>query len=95
MSDLISREALLQKIDELSSEFGSSSDAHKGIGFSREVIDEVPAVEAVEVVRCKDCKSACESSCNIARLYCSRFGKEAYFVRDDFYCADGHKKDVM
>lgn len=46
-SDLISREALLAEYDRV----------HVGKpGGARKLIAEAPAVDAVEVVRCKDCK---------------------------------------
>lgn len=45
--DLISRQALLEAYDR----------DHEGApGMARRLIEEAPAVDAVEVVRCKNCK---------------------------------------
>jgi hypothetical protein len=61
-------------------------------------IDKVPTVDAVEVVRCKDCKFASltyDGECK----YCQRW-KEKYdgesvslYLDGDFYCAWGERKE--
>lgn len=75
-NDLISRDALLAAYDAV----------HKGPpGVARKLIAEAPAVDAVPVVRCKDC------------IYwhgtndgCSCLG---FYPRPDWYCADGKERD--
>lgn len=61
-------------------------------------LDEQPTVDAVEVVRCKGCKSASltyDGECK----YCQRW-KEKYdgesvslYLDGDFYCAFGERKE--
>ena len=46
-------------------------------------IDKVKAVVAVEVVRCKDCK-------HYMTIHCTCDG---CCISDDWYCADGERKD--
>ena len=56
MNDLISRSALLEKV-----QFRLPIDNHNAevisgcVDITRRIIEEAPAVDAVEVVRCKDC----------------------------------------
>ena len=53
MNDLISRKALLAEYDRV----------HIGEpGKARKMIEDATAVDAVEVVRCKDCKQWCRNS---------------------------------
>ena len=67
-----------------------------GADFSGEFWDEAvlaydiknaPTVDAVEVVRCKDC---IHSSDVLYRTYC---GYLDCVVQPEFYCADGERKD--
>ena len=54
MADLIERDALLDKM-EGRYKF-SSGQAHKAYGIAIDDICDAPAVDAVPVVRCKDCR---------------------------------------
>lgn len=51
-------------------------------------IKAIPAVDAVEVVRCKDCKEGDfpEEEGGVMMYLCPRAGKR---VRSEFFCADG------
>ena len=54
------------------------------------VIDEQPTVDAVPVVRCRECKYAIISERGIVSCY----NVNGYMrVGVDFYCADGERKD--
>lgn len=54
------------------------------ISIIENVINDCPTVDAVEVVRCKDCEHYCDDEwCDI---------NEAYFEDDDF-CSDGKRKE--
>lgn len=59
MSDLISRSALLKRVESVNGiivagPFGDGIEF--GIDTAKEWITEAPAVDAVEVVRCRECK---------------------------------------
>jgi hypothetical protein len=79
MADLIDRDALLAAYDA----------AHKGPpGGARKLIVEAPAVDAVEVIRCKDCLfwtgfkladgTECEGVCDV--------GEERCITNSNGYC---------
>lgn len=57
-----------------------------------EVIDSMPSVDAVEVVRCKDCKYRRVS---ILEDICARYKNDIsvwFVVKDDDYCKWGEKE---
>ena len=70
MERLIDANALLENLKKTSRYFTVKFD-----------IEEAPTVDAVEVVRCKDCKHRYEDS------WCE------YVDDDNFYCARGERKD--
>lgn len=55
-----------------------------------EDIDNAPTVDAVPVVRCKDCKHSWE---DLGGLTCSHGVCVDCVVLGDFYCANGERKD--
>ena len=48
----------------------------------RELLEDVPTVDAVEVVRCRDCK-------HYMTVHCTCDG---CCISDDWYCADGERR---
>lgn len=55
---LISANALLEKVQfRIEAKGVVDATVRDVVGLARKLIDEAPAVDAVEVVRCKDCKS--------------------------------------
>ena len=74
MDDLISRSALKRFIQE------------NGIVYAN-TLDKFPAVDAVEVVRCKDCK--CFKENKDWRRHCCLFGA---IVDGDDFCSYGERK---
>ena len=57
------------------------------------LIDVAPTIDAVEVVRCKDCKYAEVSVSPITGLWCTRFGINDMAMEDDDYCSYGERED--
>ena len=51
--------------------------------YLKKIIMQLPTVDAVEVVRCKDCK-------HYMTIHCTCDG---CCISDDWYCADGERKD--
>lgn len=82
MADLIDRKELLAKYDYY----------HEGEpGKARKLIEAAPSVDAVEVVRCKDCAKDGLPSCPIFVLehqYLSSITHDP-----DFFCGYGERKD--
>lgn len=59
-----------------------------------EIIKTAPTVDAVPVVRCKDCKHRVKYSCDTIEFFeCDHMGicTTRVGVKDDFYCADGER----
>lgn len=55
----------------------------------RSWLDSEPTVDAVPVVRCKDCKHHEDEE--MGMVYCPHI--VGSWVAEDFYCADGERKD--
>lgn len=58
----------------------------------KELIDNAPTIDAVEVVRCKDCKHCYAEGFVNVRNVCEKhydFGN----VDDDWFCADGERRE--
>ena len=56
-------------------------------GIKQEICNQ-PTIDAVEVVRCKDCKHWNPNGIGICKLHDIR---PTPLIMDDFYCADGEK----
>lgn len=52
-------------------------------------IDRAPTIDAVPVVRCKDCIYSCEE---FGLIYCTFGPYVDYVVPPEFYCADGKRE---
>lgn len=56
-----------------------------------QMLEKLPTVDAVVVIRCKDCEYSWE---DIGGLTCSYGCCVDCIVREDFFCADGVKREV-
>lgn len=79
-NDLISRSAL--KKDLLDRSFFPA--------IVKTALEKAPAVDAVEVVRCKDCKWALPNEASNDWVNCGNCFETAQ--RKDWYCADGERR---
>lgn len=60
-----------------------------GVGYDWEsVLDMMPTIDAVEVVRCKDCKHRRTEDCPM----CNECGRKAYPTADDDFCCYGERE---
>lgn len=91
MTDYIDREEL---IDELL--VYKKLTNREGITFKRlaEIIEAQHSVDAVEVIRCRDCKYNENGNCNRLRWneIKYRLGSMYMYVKDDDFCKWGEKK---
>lgn len=85
MSDLISRSALKDAL-----EYWTNFPKHRGGKSVYDIIDDAPAVDAVEVVRCRDCKWALPNDASNDWVNCSNCFEVAQ--RKEWYCADGERR---
>lgn len=84
MEDLINRRALLAEYDR----------QHAGPpGRARTLSAKAPAVDAVEVVRCKDCKSfkPCKEIEGVSWTGYCNYGE--FHTDDDDFCSRGERKE--
>ena len=93
MSDLISRNAAIEAIDKNRQDLlslGMDGAEHTLVHYGRRVIEEQPTIDAVEVVRCKDCKHSEEALLPDKELWCK---VKDTFCTSDWFCADGKRRD--
>ena len=60
--------------------------------FIENALDFIPAVDVAPVVQCKDCEYSGE---DISGLTCSYGCYVDCIVREDFFCADGKRKEEI
>lgn len=82
-NDLISRKWLLE-----------NHKSHMGFLGVRKLIQEAPVVDAVEVVRCKDCKYYKKGSCELHSVWPDEYST-GYDCRpdDDDFCSYGERRE--
>ena len=97
MDDLISRQAAIDALNEVSEHYTEKGRTwHPHVDFMVEAIKEVPTIDAVPVVRCKDCKY--RTSDNKFGWVCDNDSADPYDTGrmpedDDWFCADGERRD--
>lgn len=89
MDDLISRAALLEEFQSLCGP--QTGDGWDNMGV-RNLIVRQKTVDAVEVVRCKDCVYYNTNGCSIGFGWCEDAVVNTG-VYDDFYCANGERME--
>lgn len=90
MRDLIDRQAVLRKMESVM----DMQELYLPIHFKEMVIDDAPTVDAVEVVRCKDCKynpKAERRYDDDDPIFC--FDWCWYMEGKDGYCCEGKRRD--
>ena len=97
MNDLISRSALLEQVKAIhkavdTCEVNLSYDTgfHSATSQIQGLIAYMPAVDAVEVVRCKDCKQNEIMKYGCLYSWCKYLGKS---VMDDNFCSYGERRN--
>lgn len=85
MSDLISRSALLARYDRI----------HVGApGAARKMIEEAPTIDAVPVVRCKDCKHWSRNvHVNKEHGLCRTLSFIGITMHENDFCSRGERKN--
>ena len=62
-------------------------------GDIRELLSNIPAVDAVEVVRCKDCKHNKTEECPMIFYNGGDKNRPMWWSKDDGFCHFGERKD--
>lgn len=87
MNDLISRQELLESIEKVSVKGNVIDD-----DWVYRFVQEFPSIDAVQVVRCKDCKYGEVDDPDFPdQYYCHSTGFT--WNEGDFFCADGERKE--
>lgn len=92
-NDLISREALLKYTMRMT-EYDESGCGVPVLVVRTDDIEKVPAVDAVEVVRCVNCVWYCEWRTKPGVFLCGRPNNGGLVVKPDFFCKHGERKEV-
>lgn len=95
MNDLISRSALREQLLTISTSDGLyGMGIQIGVNEAIKATNEAPAVDAVPVVRCKDCGHVFICNCQSCRqgvsVYCGKYGKHMTLTD---YCSYGERRN--
>ena len=92
MSDLIRRESLAGKLSFMCAEDDDFCNGfNAGIKRAQQLLDSLPAVDAVEVVRCSRCVNNPQIGTRTkGMVWCRKFGSE---VRPDGFCSYGERRE--
>lgn len=89
MDDLISRKAL--GIGKCNLDAFENKEYAKGWNSAIEILETAPTINAVEVVRCKECRIGfLDKSAIEGRMYCANWGR---IVKADGFCYMAQKED--
>lgn len=100
--DLIARKALLKTLDRYINPMPNESGYEflRGIATAITEIEDSPAVDAMEVVRCKDCAFYIYEGVGSSTLKrfgrCAKwypFGNEQHSCHDDDFCSYGERRE--
>lgn len=100
MDELIRKQTILNMIDNL--QFGDCGTATERLTKLYDAVENQPSVDAVEVVRCKDCKYRPISYgdehdlCFPEEYHCPCQCDDNWYSwmpKDDFFCARGERRD--
>ena len=96
MDDLISRAAAIEALGERPYNWTDSDAEISEVSAwesHKEAIERVSAVDAVPVVRCKDCKHSYFASNRAPDERCWMCGKHGIEITTDWFCADGERRE--
>ena len=98
MNDLISRSALIEKFTAEAKKIAAKDkDFAQALMYVVTCLDIAPAVDAVEVVRCKDCKHYQYGEFFTDIKFCCRLNSKGKTMRynfaDDEFCSYGERRD--
>jgi hypothetical protein len=95
--DLISRNDLIKAVEAKRFAISDNTHPYEAIRiqgkYFREVVDNAPKVDAVEVVRCKNCKHAEINENHPNKPLICYLTRMCGTVKPDWYCWQGERKD--
>lgn len=87
------KELIVSNVYPIADAFNSRDYGMFWTGGIEKAIDEMPSIDAVPVVRCKDCKYAYitnDGECKYCDIW---FPVEAKYLDGDYYCASAERKE--
>lgn len=98
MNDLISRAAAKTAIEKLRDDlaYEHAWEEADGVIEAWNVVNRIPAVDAVPVVRCKDCVDWRQEVNGTTHWVCTRISqnhKQIFHTPPDWYCARGERRE--
>ena len=93
-SDLVNRDAALLAIHNFQTAKGWQNGLHEM--DIHKVLLKLPTVDAVEVVRCKDCRYWRQEVAPTEHWVCTQHSndKRTFYTLPTFFCADGLRRDT-
>lgn len=94
-NDLISRSVHIDKFTAEAKKIAANDkDFAQALMYVVTCLDAAPAVDAVEVVRCRECEKRETIECVLSYFVCEDFDVDIRFleVPDDFYCPYGERR---
>lgn len=91
LEQMLSHEESIQRLwRERASELEKERDAALSeLKRTKTMLENAPTVDAMEVVRCKECRNARESNTQIGLKWCNRFSN---IMRDFDFCSFGERR---
>ena len=89
---LIDRDYILSALGVFNDTANGDWDFLTGIETAKEIVQNAPTIDAVEVVRCKDCKYGHAGKCN--NEPCWVCGLTGHVTTADGYCDEGVNQDA-
>lgn len=90
MAEYIEREAAIDAIMKVYVRTAGYK-ARERVFEAEEAVHRLPVADVVPVVRCKDCEYSYEDIAGLMRCYKKNADR---VVREDFFCADGVKREA-
>ena len=89
---LIDADAPVRAMDDYVTSHNALRDVERvdGVLIAKSFIDEQPTVDAVQVVRCGECKCLENENFPNGCGWCDKLGRGTF---DDWFCADGERKE--
>ena len=93
MADLIDRQAALDMVRGLEERYVNNLPPMIDKADAYKALDALPSVDAVEVVRCKDCKYFDSGTDEDGKLFFKCLGWVYGGTSEDDFCSHGERKD--
>lgn len=96
MSRYIDANALIEYLKEMWGKWDEDdwyeAQAKDALEDDIEIVNKQPTVDAVQVVRCKDCKHSTKVEGIVGLVWCEHLAEVGTWIENDWFCADGERR---